>query len=342
MSELYETHELVGLLEVQKPFIPFFKDYFFSTTILSDKQYISLDEVVEDETIAAFVSPMVAGVPDTKKGGIIKSFKPAYVKPTDSVEPTDMLTRQPGEQINGDLTPEDRWDDAVAKNLTKQDKKIGKREEVMCVELLVSGKVIVVGDDYPEQEVNYMRDAALDITLAGTDKWDNAASSPSDTIEDVAMIVLEKSGAAVTDIIFTPTVWRKLRKNKEFVDQLDVRRGVSEMPSITPKKPAKVQYKGRWGDYDLWVYSNSYKDKDGNVITPFSGNKMLMVARGDDGLGGRMAYGAIMDKRAGLKAMARFPKMWDVEDPSSTVVQTQSAPLPLPININATAIVEVY
>ena len=67
-----------------------------------------------------------------------------------------------------------------------------------------------------------------------------------------------------------------------------------------------------------------------------------MVANGVDGLNGYQAYGAIFDKKAGLEALPRFLKMWDIEDPSATLVQTQSAPLPLPLKINASLIMEVF
>jgi hypothetical protein len=47
------------------------------------------------------------------------------------------------------------------------------------------------------------------------------------------------------------------------------------------------------------------------------------------GAQGVRTYGAIKDRKAGLKALARFPKVWDAEDPSATFTMMQSAPLPL-------------
>ena len=45
--------------------------------------------------------------------------------------------------------------------------------------------------------------------------------------------------------------------------------------------------------------------------------------------GGVRTYGAIQDRQAGLKALARVPKVWDMEDPSNTFTMTQSSPLPV-------------
>ena len=45
--------------------------------------------------------------------------------------------------------------------------------------------------------------------------------------------------------------------------------------------------------------------------------------------------------RAGLKPLAMFPKMWDVEDPSATYTMTQSAPLMVPAEPNGSFVIKL-
>ena len=51
---------------------------------------------------------------------------------------------------------------------------------------------------------------------------------------------------------------------------------------------------------------------------------------------GVKAFGAILDKKASFQPLPIFPKMWDEDDPSATILMTQSAPLMVPINPNNT------
>ena len=54
-----------------------------------------------------------------------------------------------------------------------------------------------------------------------------------------------------------------------------------------------------------------------------------------DALQGVKTYGAVKDRRAGFQPLPRFPKVWDIEEPASTVQNMASAPLPLFGWINA-------
>ena len=86
------------------------------------------------------------------------------------------------------------------------------------------------------------------------------------------------------------------------------------------------------GRLELYTYAESFVDQDGNaqdILAP------LDVVGTGPGLQGVRCFGAIKDKRAGLKALEMFPKMWDVEDPSVTYTMTQSAPLMVPAQPNA-------
>ena len=83
----------------------------------------------------------------------------------------------------------------------------------------------------------------------------------------------------------------------------------------------------------MYVYSDYYQDEAGNAV-PFMSSKDIVLT-GPNVMGVR-AFGAIMDAKAGLRALPKFPKMWEEEDPSAVMVMTQSAPLMIPVNPNNT------
>lgn len=91
------------------------------------------------------------------------------------------------------------------------------------------------------------------------------------------------------------------------------------------------------GALRLWTYSNTYKD-EAMTEQQFL-NADYVVGYGAAVEGFKM-YGAIMDKGAMLRPLARFPKMWDQEDPSATFVMTQSAPLMVPVEPNNTFVIK--
>src|SRR5699024_1457573 len=92
-------------------------------------------------------------------------------------------------------------------------------------------------------------------------------------------------------------------------------------------------YKGRWGNYDLWVYNDWF-------IDPFDGIEKPMIVDGSvimsgANLMGTRSFGAIMDPAFNYGAMAYAPKYWLEHDPARRMLLMQSAPLVIPSRVNA-------
>jgi len=69
----------------------------------------------------------------------------------------------------------------------------------------------------------------------GAAEWDDSGISPVDNVEDWSAEVLQKSGAAPTDVVFTPGAYRLFRADAKFVSAVDLRRGGSaEVETVTP------------------------------------------------------------------------------------------------------------
>jgi hypothetical protein len=334
---IFDTVELMQL--IQTVFEPenFLLNSFFPEVMEFDTKEILFERFTENESIAPFVSPNVAGRPMRREGRIVQSFAPAYLKPKHAIQPEEALRRAAGEALGaGTLDPQERFLLATQRALQKQLRSIERRMEWMAAQVLSKGQVIVVGDDYPSVTVDFARDPGNTITLAGPALWSQPTATPLDDLETWSMAILELTGAAGSDVIMTPDVWNAVKNNPAFVDLFKRYQNLGgPLPNVLPAVQKRNLYKGQLGNFNLWVYQDWYRDEQGTKVPYLEPGTVLMVASGDDGVAGVQAYGAIQDV-ASLNAQRFFAKMWESHDPSAAMLMTQSAPLVVPSRPNAT------
>lgn len=334
------TRQLLGVKKQLPKFTPLFVQMFFPQVAEFDTEEIAFDKVVDDVQLAPFVAPMVAGKANRKKGGNLHTFRPAYVKPTDNVTGGQLIKRMPGEAMGGELSPEDRRLATIASLLDKQEKSITYREEWMAVQAVLTGQVVVEGEDYETQVVDYGRSPQNNITLAGAAKWDTvdvATYDPTDDLEEWA----EKSSGIVGRYIFDKYAWRKFSKFAAVKEKLDNRRGTSGSLELGPTLQKEVQFKGWFGEVEIWVYTGKYKDTDGTQKPFMPANTLVLAPMATDNA---MAYGAIQDVKANANGIARarrYPSNWFTDNPSVEWLQTQSAPLPVDVDSDQFVVVAV-
>lgn len=337
-DRLYSTQVLLKVVATLDRPNPWLRDKLFAgaTPMLSPRTEIAFDKLSKRRKLAPFVSPRVEGKVRKARGRLVSTFEPAYVKPKHEVNPDDAFIRQVGEAIGGELTPMERFDRAVMQCLSDEEEEISRREEWMCSEILRTGAVTVEGDDYPAVTVDFDRDAALTVALTSTARWGESGVEVLPNLRTWAALVANKSGAAARTVILGASAAELLLADTDVRAILDNRRqpsGSLELAgAITGGQGEESAYLGSIGTFDFWQYTNKYEDESGTAqdFWPEYGVGMIAPAA----FGGMMAYGAIRDKRAGLASVARFPKMWDQEDPSVTWTMTQSAPLPVPADVN--------
>ena len=338
-----DTSTMLGLVRVIGKFEPFFLRSFFPSEMTFDDEFIHFDKISEDVVMAPFVSPVVAGRVHKEKGGELKKFKPAYLKPKHAVKPRQMLKRRPGENFLGTQTPAQRRLSAVADHLMSQDKAITAREEWMAAQAVLHGKVVVKGQDYPEQEVDFGRKAANNIVLAGAAKWDTVDPATYNPFPDIEAWASNSTGATNT-IYMGKGVWEKFASFKVVDDKLDTRRGsTSQLETAVKDLGMVVSYKGSVGTVEIVVYTGQYTDPETNEKKYYMPENMLLL--GNTAYEGVRGYGAIEDVTAnenGIVAASRWPKNWRQDDPSVEYVMTQSAPLMITPDPDAFVAVQAY
>lgn len=219
---------------------------------------------------------------------------------------------------------------------------INRRLEWMAASALTTGTVTVSGDGYETRVVNFGRDPSLTVTLSGSDVWPLTVAAgatntrPSDDIEDWQTRVLQKSGAVATDLIFTNKSWRAFRLDTTIKDN------AITFPALSPfgnqvNAGAQIMkgavYKGRWGNFDLWLYNDWFIDPEDNKEKPLIPDGAVLMSCAD--LMGTRAFGVIMDPAFNYGPLAYAPKTWVKEDPAQRLLLMQSAPLVIPSRVNA-------
>lgn len=340
--DIYSTQVLAKVVERLHTPPSFLLDTFFPNVQTSDKEEIFFDVTDSKPRISPFVSPLLPGKVVDSGGYQTKSFKPAYVKDKRRFDANIPYKRMAGEIIGGSLSPAQRYERALATHLKDQLDNLTRREEVMAAEILRTGKVIVSGDGYPAQTVDFGRDAELTKALSGSATWDSSGVNPVDDLEDWAITLQDKSGVVAKTVVMDPQAWKIFRSNTTVQKYLDIRRGTNNTINIDPQiisENEKARYAGSIGDFAIWVYNDTYVDDKGTTCKLLREKTVILGSR--EGLEGTRCYGAIHDEKANWTAQRYFTKSWIEEDPSVRWLLLQSAPLVVPYRPNASMCVTI-
>nr|DAH78738.1 MAG TPA: major capsid protein [Caudoviricetes sp.] len=340
--DIFSTQVLSKVVERLRTPPSFLLDTFFPNVQTSDKEEILFDVTDSKPRISPFVSPLLPGKVVDSGGYLTKSFKPAYVKDKRRFDANIPYKRVAGETIGGSLSPSQRYERALATTLTDQLDNLTRREEVMAAEILRTGKVVVSGDGYPAQTVDFGRDSELTKALSGSATWESSGVNPLDNLEDWAITIQDKSGVVAKTVVMDPKAWKVFRSNATVQKYLDIRRGTGNSLNIDPSirsEDVKARYVGAIGDFDIYVYNDTYINDNGETAKLLPDKTVLLGSK--DGLEGTRCYGAIHDEKANWTATRYFTKSWLEEDPSVRWLLLQSAPLVVPYRPNASMCVTI-
>lgn len=336
------VYDMSTLLEVSrhiKTVTPFWLTM-FPRVITFDTPEIFFDKVDLDyRKIAPFVAPNVQGRPSKLSGYNSVSFKPAYIKLKDPVDPNMLIERKAGEALGtGSLTPAQRRAATIAEILRIHETKLINRLEWMACRAIVDAAVTVAGDDYPTQTVDFQRHASLTYTLLTTAQWDETTGTPLADITTARANANSRSGAVIRRVIFGGTAWDLFTTRVDIKALMDRNYGGLRVEIQRAADAFEgTEYMGTYGgvfgggQIELWVDRSKYVDEAGNEQYFLPQN----VVVGASDVEGVRCFGAIKDLKAGLVPLEKFQKMWEEEDPSAEFILTQSSPLLVPKKPNA-------
>lgn len=339
---VYDTNILVQVVPNLKRAQKFLLDTFFPNQVLSDTEYVSIDVDVGKRRMSPFVSPLVEGKLVEQRRIQTNIFKPAYIKDKRAPDLRKPIRRMIGERIGGDMSAQEREMANIEFEMTDQIDMIDRRLEWMAAQALNGASVTIAGEGFQTVVVDFGRDASLTKALAAGAKWTNAnigtdaapgVVSPVADLDSWAIAILKASGGVATDVVFTPSSWAaflldpKLKRANWYPNQ-----GGDNRIELGTQVVRGAMSKGRWGNYNLWLYNDWYVD-DSNVEQPMLPDGTVVMA-GPDLLGTR-AFGAILDPAFNYGPMPYAPKTWVENDPAQRLIMMQSSPIVIPSRVNA-------
>lgn len=329
--DIFSTAVLARVVAELPAPAPFFLNSFFTGLQTETSEEIHFDIDQGRRRLAPFVSPIVAGKVVRSQGYTTKVFTPAYVKDKRVFDANRPFKRAIGERIGGEMAPAQRLQAMLGTELLDQLGMLTRRQEVMAVEALRTGKIIVSGADYPTAELDFGRHTDLTKGLTGATRWGEAGVSPLADVQAWSLLVTQHSGAAANVVVMDIKAWQLFSADAQVQKLLDRFRGKDAMnPTVVGEGG---RYMGSIGDLDIYVHVGWYEHPTTGATTPYLPDHTVIITSPD--LEGVRAYGAIRDEAAGFQAVPFFAKSWTEPDPAVRYLLMQSAPLPVPYRINA-------
>lgn len=331
---VYDTNMLIQMVPNLKRAQKFLLDTFFPNIVTADTEYVSIDVDVGKRRMSPFVSPLVEGKLVEQRRYQTNTFKPAYIKDKRAPDLRKPVRRMIGERIGGDMTGAERMMANLVFEMEDQVDMLDRRMEWMAAQALSTGTVTVAGEGYPTTLIDFGRDSTLSVALTGTAQWGQTGVIPSALIEQWGHQMLKKSGGVATDIVFTTTPWSLFIQDPVVKATIwyPGNGGSGNTINVGAQIQRGAQYKGRWGQYNLWVYNDWYVD-DNNVEQPMLTDGTVVMSGAD--LMGTRAFGQIMDPVFNYAALPYAPKTWIEQDPAQQFMLMQSAPIVIPSRVNA-------
>lgn len=338
MTIIYDTNTLIQVVPNLKRSQKFLLDKFFPNVVISDSEFVSIDVDVGKRRMSPFVSPLVEGKLVEQRRFQTNTFKPAYIKDKRAPDLRKPVRRMIGERIGGELTGAEREMANLEFEMTDQIDMLDRRLEWMAAQALVGGSVTISGEGFPTVVVDFGRHSDLTVALADGAVWSKAniaadTANPANDIEAWSHKVLKQSGGVCTDLVFTTTAWNFFISDEKIKTAVWYPGGGQ---GNTINIGAQIQrgaiYKGRWGQYDLWVYNDWYVD-DNNVEQPMLVDGTVVMCGPD--MQGTRAFGQILDPAFNYAGLPYAPKTWIEQDPAQRYIMMQSSPIVIPSRVNA-------
>ena len=337
---IYSTKAMAKAMRQDKPAGTFLMDLLFSKVDPKIGMTVTIDIIKGKRRMAPFQTPRVEGALVEKLGHSTREYTPAYIKPKQELTASSVVDdRIAGDNEYSMTSPQEREAIALAAQLNDLENMIIRREEWMCAQQLVNGYVDVIGTG-----VNYRIDLGMEAShkITVSPVWSEAATAkPSSDISDAVKLISKDAGISANVLLGNSSTIEEMLNTTDMKEMLNTRR--LDLGLIVPEQFGEnATY---YGDIvvngkrlQVWSYDEWFEDENGTEQPMIPNDKIVVTSTNADF---RRHYGAIKDKKAGWASVPRFPKVWDVEDPSITWIMVQSAPLPAAHQIDAIVVLSV-
>lgn len=349
--DFYTTHTLLMAVQQLTPPSSFLRNRYFPTNDATDI-FKSEDVLIEyrdgDKKLAPFVAPRKGGVTMMRRGYHMERFTPPNIAPKRTLTIDDLKKRGFGEALLPTMTPAQRENALVLKDLQEMGESITRREEAMAAEVMLTNGCIMkhIADDVTkedEMEIRFYDGAVNPAQYTPAVKWDQENNAILADFGAMARM-LTQNGLRAADFVCNPDVADTIVNDPVIQKLLDNRR--YELGTVQPETLTNgaavmcvLNVNGRL--ISVISYDETYTDASGKDQPYIPSGKGILTAPG----AGRTLYGAVTqmeqsDKEFHTYAARRVPKYLANPDNDTREIKNTSRPLLIPNHKNPFIVID--
>lgn len=336
-----DTYKLINAVKKMYPVVQFFKNRYFP----DGKVYYSEKALVETKkkgrAVAPFVIPVVSGIAVESEGYRAMEIEAPYIAPKKVITAAGLEKKAFGESPESGRTPAQRENELEAEYMDDLRKSVLRRHELMCAELLLTGKVLMKhyanGDDAAKginYDLKYLQFYDKEFKNRYTIDGDFRNMSASLKIQEFYKMAseLRKRGIRATDIVMASDVSMELMSKDDFLKFYDIAK-VDFGDIKQTELPEGVVCNGRINIngvvMTMFTYDEAYEDLDGQEKPFIPAGTILFLQPGM----GETVYAQVTFFSGGsFKSYAEkiVPRFAGSEKENTAEVQVFSRPVPYP------------
>lgn len=347
---IYEPRTMMGVIRKLPPVHTFFRSTFFSREKTFVTKSVDMDYKKGARKLAPFVSREIGGkvVPNT--GYTTETYTPPFIAPDKVTTIDDILDRQPGESLYSGRTPAQRAVIQMSEDFTDLREMILRREEWMCAQAMLTGKIVVLGEGVKDT-IDFRFTNLLDISKDAKRKWKGGTAQNKYADLKAWHEKVQKEGFTNCNVcIMASDVVTEFLVDEQIQKLLDVKNYALAVIKPTQKEN-NVTYIGTIHELglDLYQYNEWYVDDWTDPANPV---ELPMVPAGTLMMASThakysMYYGAISilnQKTEKWETVAGkyVPDTFIKKRPDRRFLSLQSAPVPVPHEVDSWLVAKVF
>jgi hypothetical protein len=342
----YSTRTLLEAFESGPIVSTFLRDTFFTGRDFPPTSTVEFDFRRGRRKMAPFVAPLIGGKVMERQGFETRFFKAPRIAPVRALRIPDLEPRTIGETIYSGRTEADRAADLMAEDSEFLDEAISRREEWMCREVLINGKITVTAENSYTQVIDFLKYGVPEATASNheaiTTKWDQAGSDPLKDLETARLNTIKVSGVSPNVALFGTNAASVFVRNAAVKELLDLTR--YELGMIEPIiQSDSVVLFGRVPGLQLYSYAEYFEDDAGQLFPMLPPDLVMLLSTNAPN---KIVYGAFTQledakaKRFVTYQTSRIPFVYGDEEGGALFYRLTSCPLPMPADILGFRIIE--
>lgn len=316
----------------------------FPRLVNTTEKYASVEIMKGNQKIAPWVMPCTPGVTVAPTPREVFAVEHGYIHMVKPICCDAPVTRPFGGQLlSNEMTPLERVNAHTLVETADLMAMRQRRLNQMAIEIAVTGKLILKGQQMPTSTIDFRRNANHNVTLLPAAQWTQPGVDPMSDIRAWAAMTKKNGASYGRNVMMDSATFQVFRSNgnveKRFVNGGMV--GVAGN-SLTNNMPTDGMddegiFQGTIDGFSFYTLDGEYEN-DAGVLVPYLATGEVSVTGNVNGI---RSFGVIRDEKASYGSQEYFLKSYYSEETGQRVLDLASAPMLIPTYIDATLLAKV-